>query len=901
MTRPSPTGQFSGFEVINLASARGTTADGNVYSFSLSNANAPSEGLLGINGSTLSGTAGTGQVAETLMVDASNVTDFGLDITGGSGDDMIVSGFADDLISGGAGMDTITLAGGNNTVDAGADDDFVSILAGNNLVLLGSGNDVVRLGTGADRVFGGDGNDLFITQDNLSALDSLDGGAGNDTLLISTATDDAAFTNVTGIETLEVANDANVTLGAMASAAGFTSVTASGAGASNIDASNYTGGGLTFDLRAGGDDVVTGTSQDDRVILGTGVNALFLGAGNDTVVVSGDDLTFSDRIDGGAGNDTVLFDNSTGNIAATVNLSGVTNVETFAFSANGVNDPAVANNNVVAFTGGAAATTAPIAVNLSNLSDPKDTTTVVLDNVTSGSAFNISGAAAGISRVLKTDTGTVNTINYTGGASTDQLVISGRDLTSAVTFNGGAGNDALVQIGSASAITDAGFTNITNVEVLSAAGGAGNNSVNATLGANAAKSGVRTVFGGSGNDIVTLASGYNAANLTIDLRTTPGGDDQVNGAASTAALSFLALGSDTNAADVLVGGSSAQDVLTLRANGTASNITGVAGVETVNFDFAAGTVAMGNNGITLTADTQFTEVAGGLQTINASNFDADDVFTFNFTSGASDANLRVFGGAANDIINTGNGDDVIRGGLGNDTINAGNGNNVVFGEGGNDTITGGSGVDAFDGGIGNDRLFGGGGNDTLAGGLGTDVLFGETGNDLLFGDQGNDFVYGGAGADTLSGGVGADAFYYKNGTDSSAAMRDTITDFQSGVDHVDIRNIATTGNGTSAVVGTTIAFAGNVADFGSAQGTIVAGDGIIQSVFQQDQNILWFDLDDNGILNGNDLQVVLQGVGAITGADVYAGATIDQAITAMQAADAFVTMNSGAMVADPLL
>ena len=93
-----------------------------------------------------------------------------------------------------------------------------------------------------------------------------------------------------------------------------------------------------------------------------------------------------------------------------------------------------------------------------------------------------------------------------------------------------------------------------------------------------------------------------------------------------------------------------------------------------------------------------------------------------------------------------------------------------FGLGGNDTITlnesngalpranlfGGAGNDTLIGGSGNDQLFGQAGNDTLLGGIGHDVLTGDADNDSLNGGEGDDMLSGGLGDDTLDGGGGSD-------------------------------------------------------------------------------------------------------------------------------------------------
>jgi VCBS repeat-containing protein len=66
------------------------------------------------------------------------------------------------------------------------------------------------------------------------------------------------------------------------------------------------------------------------------------------------------------------------------------------------------------------------------------------------------------------------------------------------------------------------------------------------------------------------------------------------------------------------------------------------------------------------------------------------------------------------------------------------------------------------------------------------------GNDVLIGGTGNDTLNGGAGADLMTGGGGNDTFVFKAITDSQpgAGHFDTITDFTSGIDHLDFTAIA---------------------------------------------------------------------------------------------------------------
>src|SRR5262249_38079988 len=54
------------------------------------------------------------------------------------------------------------------------------------------------------------------------------------------------------------------------------------------------------------------------------------------------------------------------------------------------------------------------------------------------------------------------------------------------------------------------------------------------------------------------------------------------------------------------------------------------------------------------------------------------------------------------------------------------------------------------------QIQGGAGDDTIVGGSGNDQLFGGDGNDTIYGDKGDDWIDGGAGADRLYGNNGDD-------------------------------------------------------------------------------------------------------------------------------------------------
>ena len=150
--------------------------------------------------------------------------------------------------------------------------------------------------------------------------------------------------------------------------------------------------------------------------------------------------------------------------------------------------------------------------------------------------------------------------------------------------------------------------------------------------------------------------------------------------------------------------------------------------------------------------------------------------------------IRAGNGA--DTILAGTGDDSVSGGWGDDWIDAGEGRNMVWGVNGNDTIIGGSDADNIFGGLGRDLLSGGMGNDVIDGGDDADVIDGGFGRDRLSGGTGNDTIRAGAGADTVTGGAGADVFVFADAASIGMGVsRDTITDFEAGVDRIDLRGM----------------------------------------------------------------------------------------------------------------
>jgi Ca2+-binding RTX toxin-like protein len=200
---------------------------------------------------------------------------------------------------------------------------------------------------------------------------------------------------------------------------------------------------------------------------------------------------------------------------------------------------------------------------------------------------------------------------------------------------------------------------------------------------------------------------------------------------------------------------------------------------------------------------------------------------------------------SDDIIGT-SGVDHINGTSSNDVIRAGAGDDFVYGNAGNDTLFGDAGNDTLNGGIGDDTLFGGAGADTLIGGDGidtvsystatsgvivdlltgasngdsigdtyvgiekfvgtnfSDILIGSNGSDNLNGGGGDDWLDGNAGNDVLAGGLGIDHLVGGAGADqfviAKGQGKDTIADFQVGVDKVVLQGFSSSSFGSDGVL-----------------------------------------------------------------------------------------------------
>ena len=138
-------------------------------------------------------------------------------ISGGPGDDMLKSQGGDDVIVGGDGDDDITYNGNGTVVIGGGDGNdrihlafgptsYIFAGAGNDQVTCDGGNDTIYPGPGRDTIRAGSGNDTVIFR-NVCELDSnklLNGGAGDDTLILPVPLPSLNGVNAIGFEHIVV-------------------------------------------------------------------------------------------------------------------------------------------------------------------------------------------------------------------------------------------------------------------------------------------------------------------------------------------------------------------------------------------------------------------------------------------------------------------------------------------------------------------------------------------------------------------------------------------------------------------------------------------------------------------------------------------------------------------------
>jgi Ca2+-binding RTX toxin-like protein len=181
-----------------------------------------------------------------------------------------------------------------------------------------------------------------------------------------------------------------------------------------------------------------------------------------------------------------------------------------------------------------------------------------------------------------------------------------------------------------------------------------------------------------------------------------------------------------------------------------------------------------------------------------------DAFTIarEWTRNVADSGTKAFVFDASAILNTDSTTDTT-GATGGATITVEAGDSALLNIKGTqnaDAITSGTLADVVDGQGGNDTIDGGFGADSILGGAGADSIVGNTGNDTINGEAGIDRIIGGLGIDNLTGGTEADTFVYSTSNESIYAAADTITDFATGTDKIEV-NYGTVAGGVTVNFG----------------------------------------------------------------------------------------------------
>ncbi|MFN4203915.1 MAG: calcium-binding protein [Tabrizicola sp.] len=622
-----------------------------------------------------------------------------------------------------------------------------------------------------DFITGTAGDDMFLIS---TGTDTIDGGAGFDTIVLTGAT--------AGVRVNLDALNQNTQL-----ATGQIYLSIEGIIGSYF-ADTLTGNAA--------DNRIDGLDGNDRLSGGSGADSLFGGNGNDTLLGG----VGADVLDGGAGRDRASYREAagggllldlanpslnTGEAAGDVYLSiedleGTEGVDTIQGDAQanmlfgmGNGDRLEGRSGNDSLYGGEGNDTLIGGEGADRLEGGNGTDLVSYETATAAVRIDLVTPSQNLGEALGDLFITIEGFILTAFADT----FSGSSAAESV--QGGGGNDTLSGLGGADWLS----------------GGAGNDLLYGGDGDDMliGGAGADRLEGGTGTDLASYAGA--AAGVLADL-TTPGlntgeaqgdvyvavedlegtsfndtlaGDAAANrlyGGAGNDSLSGRAgndilFGGDGN--DILLGGAGSDilyggagfDIASYADSTTALRVD----LETPSLStgFASGDLFQGIEGLTggsasdtLQGDGQANLLTGGL---------GNDILEGrlgNDTLYGEDGLDSLYGGVGNDRLDGGSGNDSLLGGDGSDLLYGGNGEDVLEGGLVNDTLYGGLGNDLLDGGAGSDRLEGGAGLDTILGGDGNDLLYGDDDSDWLEGGTGNDTLYGGTGEDSLDGGTGSD-------------------------------------------------------------------------------------------------------------------------------------------------
>ena len=611
----------------------------------------------------------------------------------------------DDSINGGSGTDTLILDGDFSTQTAMTGSNLTSIDA---LTLLGGTNsynltfaggittaltvdasaaasltfDASGATTTTFTITGSGGDDSISFGANFTAADTIDGGAGNDTLTLDGATTvTMAASTITNIETIAFDAGFNYSLtendGNVASGQTLT-VDASALGASDVLTFNgaaETDGSFDF-IGGAGADVLTGGAQADTFDVTRGSGATVTGNGGNDLIQLGTDLNAVSSADGGAGTDTVEFG---GDYIADDGFAA--NVYLYATQFKHIENVKIdASNGLgqVSFQGDLTTGGGTLTVDASAVGAGHN-----LDFVLSSTTTSVIGVTSGAGNDSFDFTGNFHATDaLNGGAGNDTVTLNGNTYSSPVTL--GAGTFTSIEtLRFVSTFAYSFISNDANVAAgatLTVDAGSVTSSGSLTFNGAAETDGSFAFIGSAGNDVLTGGTGADSFDLT------KGGNDNAVGNAGDDTFYF---GSTLTTSDH-VDGVSGNDTVNLAASGTFTLNFNDGSVERIS-KFALQDTGSYNL-------TYATEDFSPNVTVDGSALTVGHTLTFTGTAGLS-GTYNMIGGADNDTLTgsanndsfnlTQGGDDTTSGGAGNDTFSFGAAFTAA------DTVNGGANTDTI--------------------------------------------------------------------------------------------------------------------------------------------------------------------------------------------------------------
>jgi len=562
-----------------------------------------------------------------------------------------------------------------------------------------------------ENIVGSSSNDTLAGDDS-GASNSIDGGAGNDTIYVTAGSD----TLDGGLGTGDTLDFSKISLAVAVDLANSQL---------NITANSVTNTQYIYRFEH-----VNGTAGNDTITGDSGANSLFGAAGNDTISGGGD----ADTLDGGEGNDVFIRTNA----SPSMTMEGGAGSDTIDYSSSntfiGVSITVNLNNNSANF----GAVTDTIR-NIENI------------NFNSGDDF-FTGSS--LSTVNSFVTGGAGKDSLKGGNGNDELYGDFKDRTSSVvganyadTLDGGDGNDSLYGgFGDDTLLSSVGadfFEGNDGADVLSYASSLGESGTlkidvtQTSLGLGSGNADARgdvisqdiekitgsssasTYFYVGARDNRTLFEGHSSYTNTVDY-------SQVITADSSFSVfdpsKYLITANLTQVATIDNLFTQTVTNIGFAANHFYTNINNLVGTNYNDILIGSTTANVidggyGNDRILVSAGADSLDGGGGLAAVGATpGTDGTDLLSFQSSSAAVILALSdtpstwasyAYNGSTFQFRNFeglvgGSGNDSLTGNRLNNYLEGGPGNNSLYGGDGDDTLVGGSGQDLFNGGTGTD-------------------------------------------------------------------------------------------------------------------------------------------------------------------------------------------------------